>query len=220
MWNTRSTEDLSAYRRLLKEANGYCLNCNRVLSYSRHYLCSRCIVQLKTKGLEDKRVSFRSVGLNTINYQQRLHRVFFGCNAPLAYRGNKEDRIVTSLSQETINKACAILHNYLLNTTTIKRQKDIYLLIKDSRNTLRRILYSLSLYAISYHILNNKDFRSESHYLSSINRQLDNDMMRMYVRMHPDMHRAINNTRDRTMKQLLHQVDVIAECVGVVLSFE
>jgi hypothetical protein len=180
IWNDNTFSDIKLHRQYLKLANGYCLECQKPLIY-KHYLCTNCINQLKVNGLEHRRVSYKTVGLSTINYQQHLHRKFFKCNAPYQYRGLKENRIKTNIKEETIDKSCDILHNYLLSSL----DNQIPILYKDIhhlRNTQRRLLYSILLYGISYYILEIKDFKHKAHYQASIVKMLDNDIKRMWIR--------------------------------------
>ena len=51
----------------LKRANGFCLNCNKPLTY-KHILCNNCrTAGLYYDGLEDSRVKFGAVGRSVIN---------------------------------------------------------------------------------------------------------------------------------------------------------
>jgi hypothetical protein len=167
----------NTYKRL---ANGFCLECQKPLPY-KHYLCVSCINQLKLNGLEQKRVGYKTVGKATINYQQYLHRKFFNCNAPMQYRGEKVNRLNTNIKEETINKSCDMIHNYLLNSLDTQMTY-LYKDIQDLRNTQRRLLYSVTLYAISYYIIELKDYKHKAHYQASIVKMLDNDIKRMWIR--------------------------------------
>lgn len=217
MWNDNSFSDIRLHRQYMKMANGYCLECQKPLNY-KHYLCQNCITQLKLNGLEVKRVGYKEVGLSTINYQQYLHRLFFGCNAPYIYRGNKEERIKTNIKKETINKACDILHNYLLHSSD-NQMKILYKDIQDLRNTQRRLLYSITLYAISYYIEENKSFKHKAHYQASIVKQLDNDIKRMFIRTnYKDPKRLITQSvYHRTLTQNKEIYKAISKAVSILL---
>lgn len=206
-WNELTDKHIKDFRTLYQQSNHLCLECNKPLKY-RHYLCTSCIKKLRLSGLEVNRVGYKQVGLSTVNYQQYLHRSMFNCNAPFEYRGLRLNRIVSKVSQSTIDKSCKLLENYFLYQTKVTQQQDLYLAVKDYRNTNRRLLYSITLYAISYFILNNKDFKSFCHFQASICRQLDNDLVRMNIRIHR-VKVEKNNTRDRTMKDMIKQYKVI-----------
>lgn len=216
-WNTRDKEHTRLYVKFRIMDEGYCLECRKPNHKERHYLCPTCLSHLKLSGLEQKRVKFKDVGANTINYQQYLHRTFFGCNVGVDYRGKREDRIKSKVPQEDINKACKVLEKYFLYKTDLVQQKELYMEVKDLRNTLRRLLYSITLYAISYFILNYKEFKSLAHFQASIVRQLDNDLVRMYIRTHRGQPVEKNNTGKRTVVQLLKQYKAIVSAITYVI---
>lgn len=216
-WNDLSREHKNKYYALKKLDVGCCLECRRP-KRNWHYLCTTCMAKLKNTGLELKRVSFREVGQNVINYQQHLHRAFFGCNVGLDYRGLKENRKKYVIPQEDIDKASVILSRYLSVTTKNAQQKELYLSVKDLRNTNRRLLYSITLYAISYFIEDYKEFKSFAHYQASICRQLDNDIVRMFMRTHKTAKIDKNNTSSRTMKQMKQQFKAIERATLLVLQ--
>jgi hypothetical protein len=188
IWHDNSTRDKALHISYMKQSNGYCISCQKPLTY-KHYLCTNCKRSLVNTGLEPKRVSYTDVGLSTINYQQNIHRIYFGCNAPYQYRGLKENRIKTNIQQSTIDKATHTLHNSLLNIEECNI-KQLYKEIQSYRNCQRRLLYGITLYAISYYIEECKLFKHKAHYQASIVKQLENDIQRMYIRTH-------NNNKDK-----------------------
>jgi len=201
IWNDKTFSDIKLHKEYIKLSNGYCLECQKPLTY-KHYLCSNCLTELKINGLEKKRVGYKSVGESTINFQQHLHRKFFKCNAPMQYRGNKEDRLKTNIKEETIIKCENILHTYLLSSSD-EQLRNLYDDIKDLRNTQRRLLYGIFLYGLSYNLLELKDFKHKAHYQASIVKQLDNDIKRMWIRTNYDILKEskIKSVYYRTLEQ-------------------
>lgn len=217
IWNDNSFADIKLHNQYRKLANGYCLECQKPLNY-KHYLCQNCITQLKLNGLEYRRVGYKRVGESTINYQQYLHRKFFKCNAPLQYRGEKENRLKTNIKQETINKATDILHNYLLNSSDTELS-NIYKEIQHLRNTDRRLLYGILLYGISYYIVEIKDFKHKAHFQASIVKQLDNDIKRMFIRTNyknPDK-LIKHNPYHRTLSQNKEIYTAISKAISILI---
>lgn len=151
------------YYQKIREANGYCLLCQRPLKlqFSKIH-CATCSKNQRHNGYEDKSVNIPIVGKSTINYQQHLHRAIFRCNADYRYRGTKEERIITTLTQEQISIATNKLDILLLRTC-----KQYQLTQEQNRNP-KRILYYTILYYIAYYILNLKDFKTDNHFYLSM----------------------------------------------------
>lgn len=210
IWNDKSLNHIRKHNQYKKESNGYCLQCQRPLQGNFHYLCPPCIQELKLNGLEYRRVGYKEVGNQTINYQQHLHRLFFKCNAPYNYRGIKENRIKTNIKEETIDKMCIKLDSYLSSLST--NLGELYHHIKDLRNTQRRLLYGITLYSIAYNILEYKGFKHKAHYQASISKQLENDIKRMYIRTHtPEL---VDSCRLNSLSQYKHIYKIASDCTN------
>jgi len=187
-------DNYSKYNQDIKVANGYCLNCNKPLTYKAIY-CTNCTHKLFDKGLEDSRVTIGMAGRNAINYQQSLHRSIFGCNAHIDYRGLKENRIYTRVSKEAMHIATTKLRRTLLSKSYVylgkrrqvnKYSRELYEQILDVRNLDKRIIYNILLFYISYHIENNHEFKSFVHFQVSMLHRILIDIEWIYKR--------INNT--------------------------
>lgn len=211
-----SSEHKKLVAQMRKEANGHCYWCNKPLTSYYQYMCNSCKWHIKARGLEYRRVGFTEVGLNTINYQQLIHRKFFNCSAPYKYRGKAENRVKTMLSEKTIDASCKKLDHFLSNKYY---RKELYNKVKHIKNSQKRILYWLTLYSISYFILNNKDFASEVHFQASIIRSLDNNVNRLHYRARGERveELVIEKGKERTMKVLLQQYEAIMSAVQPLL---
>lgn len=152
-------------------SNGYCIECNKP-SYS-YILCSACNKKL-LRNAYDKNIKFGDLGNRTINYQQHLHRLFFGCNAVYEYRGLKENRIRTKIKKETILYATNEI-NKLLNTY----YEHFYTHVKHFKNIDKRILYNITLHFIDYYILKTKDYTSDIHFYTQVIRRIYHTMIRL-----------------------------------------
>ena len=218
IWNDLSSEHKKIHNKAMKESNGYCIECQKPVTF-KHYLCNVCIRNLKLTGLEQTRVGYKQVGLETINYQQYLHRAYFKCNAPYEYRGIYEDRLRTSITQEHINTATNILHNSLLNLPDCQL-KTLYIKIQDMRNCQRRLLYGITLYGLAYYILESKSFKHKTHYQASIVKQLENDIKRMYIRTHInniDPKHDIESAKHRTLLLSKQLYNIISKTLNGVI---
>ena len=175
LWNT--TDNHTKSNIIRQQSAGYCLNCNKPQTASFTY-CSTCNTELIRSGLERKRVRIGQVGRDTVNYQQYLHRIFFDCNAPVAYRGIKEDRIKVRIPKDTIERATLQLHNLLRDNSYTYNDKKInkrnyphtklYNTISDIKNIPKRLLYNIVLYHLSYYHNDNPEFISMAHFQSSM----------------------------------------------------
>lgn len=150
---------------LLKQSNGYCFECQKPIK-TTHILCFKCTKSIKVTGLSNFKISVGDVGKRTINYQQYLHRTFFGCNANYKYRGNKEDRVRTKIKknhiQELLPRIDKLLDTYF---------KELYSKSNQIKNIKERVLYELTLYHIDYYILKS-NYDSELHFKSTIIRRI------------------------------------------------
>jgi len=180
------------FYRDIKIANGFCMNCNKPLSF-RHIYCDHCNSRkLLIDGLEGKRVRLGSVGKDTTNYQQYLHWSIFQCNVHINYRGKKEDRIKARVSKTAMNVATTRLRNALSCTKYTwlgkehynnKHNRAIYKEIKEVRNIDKRLVYNILLYYISYHLNNNNEFKTFVHFQTSMLNNLLINVENTYIRV-------------------------------------
>lgn len=180
-WKDGSKEQTRLVIQMRRESYRNCVNCYAPIDprFSKGGICSKCNFALYANGMEGYRIKIGQVGAITINYQQHLHRKFFGCNVGVAYRGLKEDRIRCDfIKEETIVKASAVLDKHLLNSERTLLYKDI----QKVKNVARRILYYQVLYGIAYFIVESDKFRHLAHYQASCVRAMFNDVNRIYIR--------------------------------------
>lgn len=183
------------YYQKIKEANGYCLHCQRPLTRTiSKLLCQMCLRNSIVNGTEEKSVNIPAIGKSTINYQQYLHRTIFGCNADYRYRGLKQNRIKHSITKEDIQIATNKLNTLLLNTS-----KQYTATNEQSRNPKRILFYSI-LYYISYYIENIKDFKSDTHFYMSLYKAI-----RYIIHNH---HYKTSYTKIRGYNQTYHIKDI------------
>ena len=209
----------------VKEANGYCLNCNKPLNIAVVY-CSNCNTKrLFTDGLEKTRVRIGDVGQNTINYQQYLHRSFFGCNVLSKYRGIKEDRIKAKVKPETLRKATIRLRRVLSaksfdwlgkNWKTEPYKVSVYNQIKNVRNIDKRLIYNILLYYISYHLNNNSQFKTYIHFQTSMMQNIFINIENTHYRVNkPELKLEDRNKRkyhtNKYWYWLFKEIDAIAQ---------
>lgn len=144
-------------------------------------------------GLENHRVRFGYVGKSVVNYQQYLHRAFFGCNAPSEYRGEKDNRIKIDIEDRIIDaadkkmyrlmtqKRFHYLHKYYNRTGS---HPEMLKKISNMKNNIaRRLVYNTTLYFISYYLENDTAFRSDAHFNSSMIYNLHTNIERNYIRL-------------------------------------
>lgn len=216
IWNDKSREHTKIHHQNIKEANGYCLHCQKPLQWTKHYLCINCQRQLKVNGSEHRRVSYKTIGELTINYQQSIHRRFFGCNAPYKYRGEAKNRVRTNIKKQTIEESANKLNNSLLSLQDCEL-KTIYTKIQNLRNTQNRLLYAITLYSIAYYILESKEFKHKAHFQASIVAQLENDIKRMYIRTHFDTYERLETKWNRSMTLSKKLYELIHNSVSGIL---
>ena len=215
-WYDGSKEHKKLYKELSRKANKMCLECNKPLTrYS--YLCQNCIGKLKISGLEQTHVYYTDVGISTINYQQYLHTRFFNCNARYEYRGLKQDRVKLTIDQSIIDKSSQIISNYLTNITKDERLIELYSKVKHLKNTDRRLLYSITLYAISYFILNNNQFKTLAHFQASIIREFENTLIRIYYKQYKTKPTSRSNTIHTNFIDLVARYNTLIRAVEPVL---
>ena len=189
-------ENYHLFNQQRKEANGYCLNCNRPIP-GKFVYCGACNTRkLMIDGLEGTRVRIGMVGRDTINYQQYLHRSIFKCNVHIDYRGNKQDRVKARVSDEAMKVATTRLHRVLSCNKYTYNEKEYlnnqhnrnnYISIQDTRNIDKRLIYNILLYYISYHINNNHDFKTEIHFQTSMMQNLLINIETTYIRLNQEV---------------------------------
>lgn len=208
----------------------YCKGCNKPLFYHYNY-CSVCNMDLKMAGGEYKRVKFGSIGRATIPIQQSLHRRFFGCNAPIKYRGPLASRIYVKIEPEVIQRESKKLHNYLLSMDNIHGK--IYKKIKDTRNISTRILYNSTLFYLHYiypNKFNGTLLLSKDHLDASLAQHIYRHIENIYLRtIEPEKNTSIpNNNRvlsvakknrmSYSWKSISSLASEVEDRVGVILS--
>lgn len=175
-----------------KSKDEYCLNCYRPMTYLKYIYCSSCQSLLMTKGLEPSRVKIGSIYENTIDYQQYIYRSIFKINAPLKARGIKENRIPFRIPDNIVNKSIYKLRQLILSQDNTHKQ--LYLQIEDTK-VLKHILYRIILTYISYHKLNNHDFKSEAHFYASLISIYYTTIERFYAKRYKHVPKRIHQTR-------------------------
>ena len=222
-FNTK--ENYHRFREDIKIANGYCLNCQKPLTH-RHMYCSGCIRnKLFIDGFEGSRVTFGDVGIDTIPFQQFLHRSIFDCNVFVDYRGKKEDRLKAKISKKTLNRATIRLNKalscakYTYNNKEYfnnKHNREIYMQVKDVRNIQNRLIYNTLLYYISYHLNNNTQFKTFVPFQTSMLHNLLINVENTHIRVNRPENRRYYNQKRKSNKAkywywLFEEVDSIIE---------
>lgn len=162
-----------------------CKYCFREIKYNKASICYVCDDSMKRDDMQHYRVRLGEVGSNTIPYQQNLHYKFFSCNAPVKYRGIKEERIYNTLESEKV-----VIHsNILLKTISSFLPSNLlwlYNKVNHLKNFTKRLLYNAVLYHIDYHILHNNSYQSLNHMKVSMVQTLFNHIIRTYIRLNKD----------------------------------
>ena len=175
-------------------------------------------------GLEKHRVRLGSVGEDTKNYQQYLHRIFFGCNAPVKYRANINERVKVKLDKNIVAYASHKLHSVLYDARFRYLEKDYianryfnnkYRAIFTARNSAVRLLYNMVLYYISYYINENNEFKSDAHFYSSM-------MYNLYTNIDTIAYRIyklpLTNSRDEKYKISAKQHYYVLESMDSIIN--
>lgn len=148
------------------EVTGYCRECQRPMGFV-YKVCQPCKRRFVTNGYEDKRITFGQVGRSTINHQQSLHTKFFDCNAPMEYRGKREERIYYNIDQRIINAQARKLHTFLFELSN--KHGYLYRKISSIPNITKRMLYNSTLFYLHYiHESDNQLFNTHMHLKSSL----------------------------------------------------
>lgn len=205
----------------------YCPNCLQNTQSSKLY-CSSCSQRLLIDGLEKHRIRLGSVGKDTVNYQQYMHRIFFGCNAPSEYRGLINNRIKVKIDKQVINNSVSMLHKllYAKRFTYIGKEyianqyyNNKYRMICTDKNITDRLLYNLVLYYISYYINQAKHFKSDAHFFGSMLYNLYTNIDTIALRLYGE---PILKSRDEkykiTAKQQYHYAESIDKIVKPVME--
>jgi len=162
-----SKTDSKEFNNLVKIAQGYCLECQRPFKH-KHYLCYKHVKQLYNTGMEHK-IPSATINKLTENYQQYLHRKFFGCNVIITHRGLKQNRIKTNITTEQILTAATQLRIKLSNKQYFYHPViQTYLLTDPNTNIDKRIIYNTLLSYIAYYISKDNPFIHEAHFKSHI----------------------------------------------------
>lgn len=177
VWFNKSNKQL--FLELKREANGYCYYCQKPLSSFERKKSIYCQKHYKHKILYSfyQPIHLKAIGVETVNYQQHLHRLFFKCNAPLQYRGTKELRVKPN--NITIGHYLNKLNIALLKIESIK---DIYTQMNKYKRITERILYNITLYYISYYLIN-KQFKNEEQFNASVTRHIFTYLQKTYIRL-------------------------------------
>lgn len=159
----------------------FCAECHKPIYYF-YNICTSCSRSLTLRGFENHRVRLGAVGKSMIPYQQYLHRRFFGCNAPVKYRGTKEERIKLKISQYTITRASMKLDHYL---GSMDNKHGIIYRRLEVKNLAKRILYYSTLFYLHYIYVPEKDnlFASKEHLTASINLMILIHIENTYLRV-------------------------------------
>lgn len=144
------------------QIEGYCQECRRPMTYV-YKVCVSCKRKCVTTGFEPRRVKLGEVGRAMINHQQSLHTKFFGCNAPVNYRGLRKDRIYYNIDNNIIYKYNNIINKYIYNMNN----KHGYL-YRNIPNISLRILYNATLFYLNY-LSKESLFNSHLHLKASLN---------------------------------------------------
>lgn len=182
-----------------------CMEC-RQPTYRKTVYCTKCLINLYSKGLENEKIIFKEVGIRTIPYQQHLHRKFFGCNANVEYRGIKEHRVPNNIKEKTILLAQKKVHLLMTSPTHRYRKKlrtkpsmilDMYEDVKHIRNIDRRLVYNMLLYYIDYYILESKVYLSYAHFQASVTSHFFQYFERNYIRTNENTKKIKGIRRER-----------------------
>ncbi|MGB1226429.1 MAG: hypothetical protein ACPG9K_00945 [Poseidonibacter sp.] len=187
-----TSDKISQYKQDMKTFDWHCTECQKKM-YKKKLYCTRCLIRLHSYGFEQERVMLGEVGINTINYQQYLHRKFFGCNANIKYRGNIKSRIKNNINNTTIEEAAYKIKLLLEEKEYTYRSKlnkkhpkllEIYNNVSSVRNIHKRLVYNLLLYFIDYYILENKSYKSLAHFQASVTTNLFVNIENTHIRLH------------------------------------
>lgn len=171
-------EDRESYNKLKVQSysDNRCVCCYKP-KYSKSPYCDYCYMKSIRYGNGNK-VKFSIVLSHTINYQQYLHRKFFGVNAPYKYRGIAENRISNNIPKELIHTQTNILHTYLLSIFKDTSYYTPYTILTNNlKNFTSRLLYYTILYFKAKHI-----FKSDSHFLGQLTQMVLTHILNTAVR--------------------------------------
>lgn len=210
-------EDAESYKILLKQAriSKSCVSCGKPLNIVPTPYCESCYVRSVRYGTAQKRIKFSEVGSATINYQQHLHRKFFNCNAPIKYRGIKENRIYNNIEPSCIDNTVIFFHNFL--TCLEYPYNKMYLLINSQfKNTAKRIVYNLVLHYIAYYKYNLWD--NDSSFKSNTLWNLLIHIERTYIRTIHTKKYGIYDRLNYNPKKLLTLQDTIHKHISPLIQ--
>jgi len=202
------------------QITNYCSECQRPL-YSFYKVCVPCKRRFVKNGYEDKRITFGEVGRSMIPHQQSLHTKFFSCNAPLAYRGTREDRIYYRIDTKIINSQSRALHSYLYDLKN--KHGYLYRKISTIPNISKRLLYNATLFSLHY-IYNkeNQLFKTHIHLQSSVVNMVLIQIENIYLRTQDNSREELKfiyqdrlNYSTGVHKRLYNQIEV---CVDKIIG--
>lgn len=166
------------------QMDNYCRECQRPV-YSFYKVCVPCKRRFIKNGYQDKRVTFGEVGRAMIPHQQSLHTKFFDCNAPVAYRGKREERIYYKIDQRIVNSQSRVLHSYLFELNN--KHGYLYRKISSTPNISKRLLYNATLFFLHYvYIKENQLFNTHLHLQASIVNMILIQIENTYLRIFKD----------------------------------
>lgn len=224
-WNT--TDNYSLYKEVKKQADGYCKNCLKPINMRLY--CSTCFRHILTNGLEGYRIKLGSVGKDTTNYQQHLHRLFFKCNAPVKYRGLKENRIKHKIEPSKVQiaedkfRSLMLKTDYVYNNRGYSKENIHMTLFRETNgcvaNYNRRLLYYICLYYISYYLNNNKSFKTLAHFQASMLQNLHINIENTYLRTTGSLPDGVKTSRHNyTTKYYYYLYEQITSIVSPIIS--
>jgi len=183
--------------------------------YSFYQVCVPCKRKFVKSGYEEKRITFGQVGRSMIPHQQSLHTRFFDCNAPLAYRGIKEERIYYKIDKSIINSQSRILNSFLREEL---RNKHGYL-YRHIPNISKRLLYNTTLFFLHYiYTKKNQLFKTHIHLQASLVNmlliQIENTYLRTNDNSRTDLkfiYQVRANYNTSTYKKIYNQLEVCSD---------
>lgn len=170
-------KDYKLKNKLKKESQGYCIRCQKPLTFYGAIYCPTCTTEKHTFSFYGV-VKFSTIGEITKPYQQFLHIRFFGCNAHINYRDKKENRIRNKVQQETILRAETILNNILSKHPYLNL---VYNNLHTRTRITKRLVYNATLYYLGHYKHNS--FLNEEQFYSSLCFHIETEIKRLNIRL-------------------------------------
>lgn len=176
-FNTK--ENHKIFLQLKKEAGGYCYYCQKPLTSIEKKKSIYCNKHYKQKMIYSliKPVRTNELFTYTMNYHQHLHLLLFKCNVSISLRGIKENRIKPNKIDYS-----KYLDKLDLLILQVERLVPFYNHIKQHTRITKRLLYNITLFYISYYIIN-KPFVSEEQFNASVTRHIFYYIQKTYIRL-------------------------------------